>query len=161
MKTIITSLSILLVAFTINAQNTLDISDFENLNNTSWKGTLTYKDYQSGELTRIATTMQIKIKGEKLIYKDQYTYEPHKNYTSSVKIKKNGTYYGNEKVLSNSLENGTRIFVTTYEGKDNGKKATMYITRQFSATLFKITKEVQLKNSDKRFMRNTYEFTKL
>ena len=161
MKTLFTALCLFLFAFNSNAQDTLKLSDFEILNNTRWKGKLTYKDYQSGKSVSIDATMQILIKGDKTISNMQYTYEPHKNNKSSVKIKKNGTYYGNESVISNTIENGIRTFVTTYEGKDNGKKAKMYVTRHFSDTTFKVTKEVQYKNSDERFIRNTYEFTKL
>ena len=160
MKTLFTALCLFI--FTINsiAQVSLKISDFQIIDNTIWKGQLTYKDYQSGELTSIATTMQIKIEGEKLISNVQYTYEPNKNNKSSVKLKKNGTYFGNEKVLSNTLKNGIRTFVTTYGGRDNGKKAIMFITRQFNYNSYTVIKEVQLKGSDERFMRNTYEFTK-
>ncbi|WP_299124556.1 hypothetical protein [uncultured Winogradskyella sp.] len=163
MKHLFTTLCLCLslLTFTCNAQDTLKLSDLEILNNTSWKGQLTYKDYQSGNPSSVDATLQIKIEGERITYNIQYTYEPKKNNKSSVKIKKNGTYYGNEKVVSNTLENGTRIFVTSYEGKDNGKKATMFITRQFSETSYKETKEVLLKNADERFIRNTYEFTKI
>ncbi len=52
--------------FTIssNAQATLKISDFQIIDNSSWTGQLTYKDYQSGKLTSVATTMQIRIEGD-------------------------------------------------------------------------------------------------
>lgn len=156
-----TTLCLFLFLISSNAQDTLKISDFEILNNTSWKGKLTYKDYQSGKPNSIDATMQIKIDGEKITSHVQYTYEPHKNNRSSVKINKNGTYYGNEKIVSNTLKNGTRTFVTTYEGKDGGKKARMFMTHQFNNTTYKVTKEVQFNNSDLRFIRNTYDFTKL
>ena len=161
MKHLFTTFCLLLITLNCNAQDSIELSDLEILNNTSWKGKLTYKDYQSGNQSSIAATMQAKIDGEKIIYSVQYTYEPNKNIKSSVKIKKNGTYYGNEKVISNTLANGTRTLVTTYDGKDNGKKATMYITRQFNGTSYKETKEVQLKGSEERFVRNKYEFTKI
>lgn len=161
MKTLLNTICILILALTVNAQDTIQLSDFKILNNTNWKGKLTYKDYQSGKPTSIDATMQIEIDEEKIVYNIQYTYEPKKNNQSSVKIKKNGTYYGSEKVVSNSFENGVRTFVTTYEGRDNGKKATMYMTRQFSDNTYTVTKEVQLKDSKERFIRNTYEFTKL
>jgi len=161
MKHLFTTLCLFLISLNCNAQNTIELADLEILNNTSWEGKLTYKDYQSGKLNTIDATTQIKIDGEKVIYNVQYTYEPNKNNKSSVKIKKNGTYFGNEKVVSNTIENGTRTIVTSYQGKDNGKKATIFMTRQFNNTLYKETKEVQLKGSEERFVRNTYEFTKL
>jgi hypothetical protein len=161
MKHLFTTLCLFLLVLNCTAQGTLKLSDIEMMHNTSWKGKLTYKDYQSGELTSIDATMQAEIEGEKIVYNVQYTYEPNKNNKSSVKIKKNGTYYGNEKVVSNTFENGTRTFVTSYRGKDNGKKATLFITRQFNETSYIETKEVLLKDTKERFVRNTYEFTKL
>ena len=161
MKNLFTTLCLLIITFNCYAQDTIKLSDFEILNNTSWTGKLTYKDYQSGELTSIDATMQAKIEGEKIAYSVQYTYEPNKNNKSSVRIKKNGTYYGNEKVVSSTLKNGTRTIVTTYQGRDNGKKATVFKTHQFNATSYKEIKEVQFKGTEERFVRNTYEFTKL
>lgn len=161
MKHFTTLILSLFVTFTINAQDTLNLSDFEILNNSNWEGQLTYKDYQSGNLRSIDATMQIEIKGEKIITKVQYVYEPNKNNTSSVKIKKEGTYLGNEKVLSNTFINGVRTFVTTYEGRDAGKKATMFLTHTFSKNTYKVTKEVQFENTNERMFRNTYEFSRL
>jgi hypothetical protein len=57
MKNLITAFCLFLFAFNCNAQDTIKIADFENFNNTSWTGKLTYKDYQSGEQTSIETTM--------------------------------------------------------------------------------------------------------
>lgn len=161
MKILLTSFSFCLVLLTANAQEPLRIDHFEILNNTKWKGKLTYKDYQSGKLTTIETALQIKLDGDKIVSNIQYVYEPHKNNKSSVKLKKNGTYFGNERVISNKLENGVRTFVSTYEGKDGGQKATMYITHSFNHEFYKVVKEVQLKDTKERFVRNTYEYTKL
>jgi len=160
MKTV-TTILIYLIVLTLSAQNSLKLSDFEILNNTQWKGQLTYKDYQSGKQQTIDATMQIKIEGKKITSSVQYTYEPNKNNTYSVKLKKNGTYFGNEKILSNTFKDGVRTFVTSYEGRDDGKKATLYLTHVFSANSYKVTKEVQFKNTEERIFRNTYEFTKL
>lgn len=160
MKMKLLTLLIFGTAITGYAQEPLIISDFEILNNTNWEGKLTYKDYQSGELSTVDATMQMKIKKDRIITNIQYTYEPSKNNSSSVKLKKGGTYYGNEKLISNALKNNQRTFVTYYEGKDNGRKADIYITHTFSKDVLKIIKEVQYKNDDNRFVRNTYEFTK-
>ncbi|WP_299336343.1 hypothetical protein [uncultured Psychroserpens sp.] len=161
MKTLITTLIAVLMTIVSNAQEPLHISNFNMLNNTSWEGQLTYKDYQSGNQRSVDTKMQIEIKGDRLITNIQYTYEPKKNNSSSVKLKKNGTYFGNERIISNTLDNGIRTFITTYKGRDNGKKATMYITHQFSQHAYKVTKEVQYDHSNERFIRNTYQYLKL
>ena len=136
-------------------------SDFESMNNTSWKGKLTYKDYQSGKQETIPSTMNLKIEGDKIIYSVQYDYEPNKNNISKVKIKKDGTVFGNEKVISFTEENGTKTLVTMYQGKDNGEKADMYVTRVLTDSTYSATKEVQIEGSETRFVRNKYEYTKI
>lgn len=162
MKTLTSTIIALCFVLITSAQETvnLSLSDFKILNNTSWKGTLTYLDYSSGKSETIETTLQIKIENNKIKSSIQYTYEPNKNYNSSVKLRKKGIYYGNEKVIKNTIKNGTRIIITTYNGKDNGKKATFYNIHKFNKNDYSITKEVQLKNDTKRFTRNTYTFKK-
>ena len=92
MKTLFT-IALLCIGSVIYAQDTIKISDFESINNTSWKGTLTYTDYQTGKLTDVEATMQFKIENDKIITQVQYTYEPSKNYKGTIKIRKNGTYF--------------------------------------------------------------------
>lgn len=161
MKHLFTTLALIFFTITINAQDTIALSDYEILNNTNWKGTLTYKDFSSGKQTSIPSSLQIKIEDDKVKSSIRYDYEPNKNYTSKVKIKKNGTYYGDEKVISNILENKTRIITTTYNGKDNRKKAIFFFTYKFDNESYTITKEVQYKNTKERFVRNTYSFKKI
>ncbi|MBC2846756.1 hypothetical protein [Winogradskyella flava] len=161
MKTLFTTLSILLMAFTTNAQNTIQLSDFESIDNTSWKGTLTYTDYQSGDLETIDVSMQFKIERDKIITNIQYPYEPNKNYKGSVKIKKNGTYFGNEKVESFTEDNGEKVLVTSYRGKDNGRKANMYMTHTLTDTTYTVSKEVVYMDTKERLVRNTYNYKKI
>lgn len=161
MKTLFTTVALLFTVITITAQNTISLSDFERINNTSWKGELTYKDYQSGKQETIPCTMQLKIEKDKIIFNQQYTYEPNKNNKSTVKIKKNGRYFGNEEVISLTKENGKETLATRYSGKDNGKKAYMYVTRVLTDTTYTVTKEVAYFDSDERFIRNRYSYTKL
>lgn len=147
---------------TSNAQATISLDDYNVLNNSSWEGTLTYLDYQSGELVPVATTMQMKITDKEIEQNIQYTWEPNKNVQAKTKIKKNGTYLGQQKVLSKIIkEDGTIQLMTSAEGNDDDKKATMFFTYEFNATHYKVTKEVQFEGSDERFMRNTYDYKKL
>ncbi|WP_157662521.1 MULTISPECIES: hypothetical protein [unclassified Winogradskyella] len=48
-----------------------------------------------------------------------------------------------------------------YQGRDNGKKADMYVIRVLTDTTYSATKEVQLEGSNTRFVRNKYEYTKI
>lgn len=161
MKNLLFTTAISLFTLMLHAQSSISLSDLEILNNTEWEGKLTYIDYQSGEATSIDTKMQIKIDDGKIIYNMQYVYEPKKNNKSSVSIKKNGTYYGNEKVISNTVNNDSRTIITSYKGKDNGKKATMFISRIFNETNLSIIKKVVFKDGSKPLIRNTYTFTKI
>lgn len=154
-------LAFICFTFFVNAQDTITLSDFEILNNTSWKGTLNYKDYGSGEQENIPSTLQIKIENGKIKSSIQYVYEPNKNHKNAVKIKKKGRYYGNEKIVLNTLKNKIRTVITTYKGKDNGTKAKFFITHKFDNNSYSITKEVLLENTTERFVRNTYTFQKI
>ena len=161
MKTLMIILSTLFITTISLAQTTISIKDFESLNNTNWKGTLSYLDYQSGEISNVETTLQIKIEGDKVKSNMQYTYEPNKNNKSSVQIKKSGTHYGNEKIVSNTFKNGTRTIVTTYTGKDDNRKANIFITHKFNNTCYKIQKKVVFINTNESIVRNTYTFNKI
>ena len=161
MKTLFTTLSILFVGLAIYAQDTIKISDFESINNTYWEGTLTYKDYQSGELSTVDATMQFKIENDKIMTQVQYTYEPSKNYKGAIKIRKNGTYFGDEKVLSFTDDNGTKTLVTTYRGKDDNRKADMFMTHILTDTTYSVSKEVVYVDTKERLIRNTYNYTKI
>ena len=158
MKTLAT-LFILFISTITVAQSTIQLSDYDILHNTEWKGTLTYKDYTSGKLQDVETLLQVEIKGDKIISDIQYTYEPKKNNRSKVKISEDGLFYGNEKVVSNTFENGVRTIKTTFQGKDNNIKATFYKTYTFSSTEFQIKKEVQYEDGEP-FTRNIYNFKK-
>ena len=144
------------------AQKTfIEPSDIAILNRTEWKGQLTYKDYQSGEWTPVEATMQISVKGAKIKTSIQYSYEPNKNRTSTVKLKDGGNYYGNERVLSNELRDDYRLIKTTYKGKDDNRNATIFITYKFNSEQYIITKEVLYYDSNTKIIRNKYEFHKL
>lgn len=161
MKHLFTTLALLFVTFFTNAQDTVQLSDFESIHNTNWKGKLTYKDYQSGKQETIPSTMNLKIENDKIIYSIQYGYEPNKNNVSKVKIKKNGTVFGNEKVISFTEDNGTKTLVTMYQGRDNEDKADMYMIRVLTDNTYTVTKEVQIEGSKMRFVRNKYEYNKI
>ncbi len=161
MKTTSILLIYLLAQTLMSAQATVKISDLEILNNTQWEGQLTYKDYSSGRLTSIDATQQIKIEGGKVITSIQYTYEPNENNKTTIKLRKNGSYLGKEKVISNSFANNTRTIITTYEGKDDNKKATLYMIYKFNELEYSVTKEVALDDGSERFVRNSYNFKRI
>ena len=120
-----------------------------------------YLDYSDGKEKRLPTTMLIKIKNNKIISEIKFPGEPKANSKNTTKIKKKGTYFGNEKVIEKSiLEDETLKVVTFFEGKDNNKKAKMYKTYLYSKEKITIVKEVMYFNSDEKFIRNKQEFIK-
>lgn len=143
----------------VDAQVTASKNDFKILDNTNWEGTLTYIDYQSGKPIDVATTMQVKITENTMEQSIQYVWEPDKNVKAITKIKRNGKYIGKQKVVSKMhKEDGSVQIITTAKGKDDGIKATFYYTYEFDSSNYKVTKEVQFSNSDKRYMRNSYKY---
>lgn len=159
---IISTLALVLIITSVKAQVTISLEEFKVLNNTSWEGTLTYLDYQSGELTPVSTTMQITIADEVIEQNIQYTWEPNKNVNAKTKIRKNGTHLGKQKVISKIIsEDGTTKIITNYEGEDDNKKALLIYTYEFNKDIYKVTKEAQFEGSKERFMRNSYNYKRI
>ena len=163
MKKYIT-LAIALVTITAHAQleNLVTNEDISILNNTQWVGELMYLDYSSGIETTLKTKMQITTKNNKITMNTQYVYEPSANNKDTIKLKKNGTYFGNEKIIEKTVsKNGVTTILTTFKARDNNKPATLFKTYIFSGTEFSVTKEVQFENTKERFVRNKLTYTKL
>lgn len=91
-------LLILMSCCQLQAQSRISAADFSILNNTSWQGTLTYIDGQTGNPTDIATTMQIKTDKNIIIQDIQYVWEPDKNVHASTRIRKGGDFSGNKRL---------------------------------------------------------------
>ncbi|MFY0607209.1 MAG: hypothetical protein JXR10_10860 [Cyclobacteriaceae bacterium] len=162
MKRLLTITISMCLMITLRAQVIIDTEDFKMLDNTNWEGTLTYLDYTSGKPTDVATTMQMRISENTIEQDIQYVWEPHKNVKSKTKIKKNGKFLGSQEVISKSFnkENKT-VIITSTQGKDDGRKATLYFTYEFDEDSYKVSKEVQLDDSEDRFVRNSYQYTRI
>ncbi len=158
-------LLVLALAFSIQSlagQQTIAISDFQSLNNTSWKGNLMYVNYGDGKEVQLRTTMQIKVKGNKIIRSIQYTDEPSANSESNIIISKDGRYLGKESVVEKIIEkNGDMQLVTRLEGKDNNRPAIMTMTYVITDTTFSVTKKVSYKDSEEVLIRNKFSYSKL
>ncbi|NHF60065.1 hypothetical protein FK220_011975 [Flavobacteriaceae bacterium TP-CH-4] len=156
---------LLALAFSINAlnaQTTLTASDFKNLDGTSWKGNLMYVNYGDGREVKLRTTMQLKIKGNKISMDTQYTDEPSANGTDTIKISSDGKYLGKEEVIEKEVgENGYLKIVTRYEGKDNNRPAIMTKTYLITENTFSVSKEVSYKDTTEVLIRNKTSYTKL
>lgn len=163
MKTLLTIfvLTITIINSSEAQDVTVSIEDFEVLNNTKWVGELMYVNYADGQEVILQTTMQIQVTKNKIIMSTQYGNEPEANSKNSIKLKKNGTYLGPEKIIKKTqLENGSTKIVTVYEGRDANKPATLYITYLLNNNTFSMTKEVVFKDGSEKFIRNSYMYTK-
>lgn len=162
MKTIITFfISIAILSFA-QAQQKVNISDFESLHNTDWTGEIMYVNYSDSKKVTLPTTLKIQVKNNNLIFKTNYTTEKSANSKNSIKLRKDGTYLGNEKIIRvQKSTDGSMEIETMYEGKDDNKDATIYITYFFNDTQLSMKKEVEFKDTSEKFVRNQYTYTKL
>ncbi|MEO0527138.1 MAG: hypothetical protein AAFZ89_07920 [Bacteroidota bacterium] len=164
MKTILLFMMGLVTLSALNAQNRISISDFKNLDGSSWSGSLMYVDYGNGKQVTLRTTMQIEleIEDETVIIHTQYTDEPSANGTSNLRITNNGGNLNKEKVVKKEiLSNGGLNFITLMKGKDNNKPAKIYTHYTIGETLFSITKKVIYDESQKVLIRSRFTYTKL
>lgn len=162
MKKILISLTVLMISLNTTAQNEVSLADFKILDNTSWEGKLTYKNYSDGNQISIPTTLQFNISEKAIETSLQYTYEPDRNIKSKTRINKNGRYFGKEEVVEKIIHpDGSFKIITTYKGKDDNKKALIFMTYQLKSNEYAITKEVQFLDTEERFVRHKYQYTKL
>ncbi|WP_298516403.1 hypothetical protein [uncultured Kordia sp.] len=161
MKTLISVLFTMTITFFANAQEKVNMSDFTSLDNTNWTGELMYVNYSDSKEVTLPTMLQIEIKKNKIIFNTKYTTEESANNKSTLKIKKDGTYIDNQKIIKvNRLADGSLEIETMYEGQDDNRAATIYITYFFSDTKLSMKKEVEFKDAPGKFIRNQYTYTK-
>ncbi|WP_297692239.1 hypothetical protein [uncultured Eudoraea sp.] len=161
MKTLSFLVLCLLVTSSSFGQPRVTISDFENLNNTQWSGSLMYINYGDGKEVTLRSKMQILIEGNKILTNIQYPDEPKANSRESIKIKKNGTYLDNEEIIEKKLEMGTMKLVTRYRGKDNNKLAVIYKTYNISENEYTVEKKVDYLNTEQKTLRNRYRYKRV
>ncbi|AXG71107.1 hypothetical protein KORDIASMS9_03362 [Kordia sp. SMS9] len=161
MKTLLTLCITIAMSIFAQAQEKVNMSDFESLNNTNWKGELMYVNYSDNKEVTLPTMLQIEIKRYKIIFTTKYTTEESENNKSTLKVKKDGTYIGKQKVTKvNRLANGSLEIETMYEGLDDNRDATIYITYFFNDTTLTMKKEVEFKDAPGKFIRNRYSYIK-
>jgi hypothetical protein len=147
---------------TLKSQSKVEISDFEILNNSNWTGTLFYRNYSDDKEVTLKATLQISLKRNTITTKIKFPGEPKANSEDKIKLRKNGTYFGNEKIIIKEiLEDGTIKIITVYEGKDNNRKASIYNTYLFNEKMFVITKEIQYMSTEDKFIRNKQTYKRV
>ncbi|MEM6719609.1 MAG: hypothetical protein AAF611_09855 [Bacteroidota bacterium] len=161
MKTFITFIITMTATFFTYAQEKVSMDDFSNLDNTNWTGELMYVDYSDSSKVTLPTTLEIKVKKNKVVLFTKYPNESSANGKSSLKLSKDGTHIGSQKITKvHRMANGNMEIVTMYEGQDDNRDATMYITYFFSDNELSMQKEVEFKDTPGKFVRNKYTYTK-
>ena len=126
-----------------------------------WAGTLTYKDYSSGEPYTMPANLSVKQgKNEyELRLVNTYPNEPKANSEGKLKLSKDENKLNKNQIKSKQkLPNGQVQIITEYQGKDNRKKALIRNIYLLSSEQFVIRKEVQFKNSEIWTVRNEYNY---
>lgn len=150
-----------LVGLSSFGQTRVTISDFKNLDNSKWSGSLMYINYGDEKEVILRTTMQILLEGNKILMNIQYPDEPKANSRESVKIKKNGTYLDDEEIIEKKLGMGAMTLLTKYRGKDNNKPAVIYKTYTISENEYTVEKKVDFMNTGQKILRNRYRYKRV
>ncbi len=138
--------------------------DFTNLIG-SWKGILTYIDYSSGKPYTMNANVDVSQIGNSnlFIFSNNYPQEKNANSNDTLKISKDGKYFGREQVKSRkNFKNGDLIIITEEQGQDgNDNRSALFKHTYFiSKTIFKIRKDVLFKGSQKWIIRHEYRYKK-
>ncbi|WP_273566970.1 hypothetical protein [Maribacter halichondriae] len=145
----------------ITAQTTVEISELMPWDDSSWTGKLMYVNYSDGKEVELRTTMQMKLKGNQVIMETQYTDETDANSKSVIRLKKGGTYFGDEEIIGKRKNKDDTLTIhTMFKGKDDNRQATIYKTYEFGAKNIIITKKVQYDDSEEKLIRNRYSYSR-
>ncbi len=143
-------------------QPVLTIEELKSLDNTSWTGNLMYKNYGDNSEVNLRTSMQIKIKGTLILRSIQYTDEPSANFNSKIALKKNGQYFGKERIIEkNYKKDSTLVFATEYKGLDDDRPAVMTTTYELNSAAISITKQVKYTDTAEKLIRNKYTYKRV
>ncbi len=171
MKKILNACIFLMAVFVANAQSTDSLlvrpSDFNNLFGT-WKGTLTYKDYGSGNSVSIKTTIYGWMKdhqrrGRTWKLKFEYPEEPDHSTKENWTISKDGTMINQAKIVEKKkLADGSLKIVLEEKGIDgnDNKPCTIRKVIELNSHSFTIAKLVRFDDEKEFFQRHIYQFTR-
>ncbi len=156
----------LLIALNSNAQSKANFTKEDAaLLSGSWKGSLTYLDYNSGKpYTMPANTHINLIKGmNSLLVEMVYPDEPKANSKDTLIINDDRTIFAEAKIVSRKLLAGGSIqIITELNGKDgnDNKKALLRKTYTFNKNIFSNRKDVQFEGSSEWIKRHEYSYTR-
>ncbi len=156
----------LLMAVNSNAQSKASFTKEDaTLLSGSWKGSLTYLDYNSGKpYTMPANTNINFIKGmNSLLVEMIYPDEPKANSKDTLLINEDRTIFAEAKIVSRKLlSDGSIQIITELNGKDgnDNKKALLRKTYTFNTNSFTNRKDVQFEGSSEWIKRHEYSYSR-
>lgn len=137
-------------------------SDIDQLAGERWKGTLTYLDYTSNKPTTIPSSLSVtRVQAQPSAWEFAFGYsdEPQADNRNTLVLSPDGRTFAGETVLERAtLPGGGVRIVTTEQGKDDNKPATLRYVYTITPTEFSITKFVKYAGSESEIERNTYRW---
>ena len=129
----------------------------------NWKGTLSYKDYSSGEMTSIKVEMKLGpiADADKIVYAESYPDEPDHNFSDTLRFSQDGKLINSGVLASKKKSSGNLEFILTSEGEDDGQKSEIKVTYIFSKNSYTRKKEVRHRGQGDYFLRNEYKMTRV
>jgi uncharacterized membrane protein YphA (DoxX/SURF4 family) len=160
------ALSLLLILFyslQANAQQpAIQQEDIRKIEG-SWKGVLTYKDYQNGKEVMIPCNLEVKLKDDMRQLQMAYDYPEERSHNNKdqVRITSNGTRINGEKLVERTVDaNGNVKLIIEMRGQDGSKPAIIKQIIEISDSSFIMTKVVQYMTSGETVQRNQYRWKK-
>lgn len=136
--------------------------DFRVVTGSGWKGHLSYLDYSSEALSKIPVEIQVdEPNGRTLGYSIRYPGETQYNSSEKIELSLDGRELNGGLIIARKRnDNGDLILVTTYEGKDDNRRADIRVTYAIGSTAFSMSKEVRFEGGSDYFLRNQYSLVR-
>lgn len=138
------------------------LEDFRVAAGSGWKGHLSYLDYSSEALSEIPVEIQVdEPSGRTLVYSIRYPGEMQHNSREKIKLSRDGRRLNGGLIIARTRnDNGGLTLVTTYQGKDNNRRADIRVTYAIGSAAFSISKEVRFEGESDYFLRNRYSLVR-
>jgi hypothetical protein len=136
--------------------------DFRVVAGSGWIGHLSYLDYSSEALSKIPVEIQIdEPNGRTLDYAIKYPGETQYNSREKIELSRDGRKLNDGLIIARKQnDNGDLILVTTYQGKDDNRRADIRVTYTIGSTAFSIAKEIRFEGESDYFLRNQYSLVR-
>ncbi len=151
-----------MVSCQAQSQEKVSMNDLAPIFETTWEGTLTYKNYSDGKPVSLPCQLTLTRVDEHTIeYVQEYPTEPKANSKGKWEIGKDGSTFNGSEIVSKRINSDQDLeFTVRSEGQDNGIDSTMFITYTIGNESLSYVKEVLHHGTTERFVRNKYEYQK-